>query len=258
MKGSERIELSLSRRAKLFYIAAALFFLVAGLWNASNEGNEIPLATSIPIFAALLMGFLLWRKGRGGAGEITLDDQGIVIGTGIAIGRVTWDNFERASVFRWWTRLFLGIAVVDPQRFLDSRAALSSRRKLEVNLLSLGNHAAMLAPPHGLAAVLGLLGIKAIPKSGSEMEMLAYNRANMGYDICIPLLGVANGADIPARIEARRRLGVAPLAATFGATATGPAEDHKTCPMCAEPVRAAARICRFCGHKFDDAAAKPG
>jgi hypothetical protein len=27
--------------------------------------------------------------------------------------------------------------------------------------------------------------------------------------------------------------------------------------MCAEPVRAAARIRRFCGHKFDDAAAKP-
>lgn len=26
--------------------------------------------------------------------------------------------------------------------------------------------------------------------------------------------------------------------------------DEKTCPMCAEQVKAAARICRFCGHNF--------
>jgi len=127
-------------------------------------------------------------------------------------------------------------------------------------MLALGNRAAMLAPPHGLTPVFGLLGVKAIPKSGSEIEMLAYSRANTGYDICIPLLGVSNGADIPARIEARRPPGIAPLkaspTATSGATATDPAEGHKTCPMCAEPVRAAARICRYCGYKFD-AAAKP-
>jgi hypothetical protein len=63
----------------------------------------------------------------------------------------------------------------------------------------------------------------------------------------IPLLGVADGDDIPARIAARQPPGVAPLNAPQTA---GPAEGHKTRPMCAEPVRAA-------GHKFDNAAAKP-
>lgn len=29
-----------------------------------------------------------------------------------------------------------------------------------------------------------------------------------------------------------------------------PDAEYKTCPMCAEPVRAAARICRFCRHDF--------
>lgn len=45
----------------------------------------------------------------------------------------------------------------------------------------------------------------------------------------------------------------APLAAPL-APATAPAataRDTKTCPMCAEDVKAAAVLCRFCGHRFD-------
>ena len=34
------------------------------------------------------------------------------------------------------------------------------------------------------------------------------------------------------------------------------ASDQKICPDCAEPVRAAARACRFCGFRFDVAEAK--
>lgn len=29
--------------------------------------------------------------------------------------------------------------------------------------------------------------------------------------------------------------------------------DTKTCPECAETVKAAAKLCRFCGHRFDQA-----
>ncbi len=30
------------------------------------------------------------------------------------------------------------------------------------------------------------------------------------------------------------------------------ASNEKTCPMCAEKVKQEAKICRFCGHKFDE------
>lgn len=31
----------------------------------------------------------------------------------------------------------------------------------------------------------------------------------------------------------------------------GDSEELKTCPECAESVKAAARVCRFCGHRFE-------
>ena len=63
MKGLERIELSLSWRAKLFYIAAALFFLIAGLWNASNEGNENSARHVDPNLCGVIDGLLVVAQG---------------------------------------------------------------------------------------------------------------------------------------------------------------------------------------------------
>jgi hypothetical protein len=31
-----------------------------------------------------------------------------------------------------------------------------------------------------------------------------------------------------------------------------PVKDTKVCPACAEDIKAAAKICRFCGHKFEE------
>lgn len=36
------------------------------------------------------------------------------------------------------------------------------------------------------------------------------------------------------------------------------AEAEKTCPKCAEKVKAAAKVCRFCGHEFADEQAAEG
>jgi uncharacterized membrane protein YdbT with pleckstrin-like domain len=34
-------------------------------------------------------------------------------------------------------------------------------------------------------------------------------------------------------------------------TATPPTAEEKTCPSCAEQVKRAAKVCRYCGHKFE-------
>jgi|SRR5581483_3009976 len=38
----------------------------------------------------------------------------------------------------------------------------------------------------------------------------------------------------------------------------GRSDDVKVCPDCAEKVKAAARVCRFCGYRFDEASPPPG
>ncbi len=45
---------------------------------------------------------------------------------------------------------------------------------------------------------------------------------------------------------------ISPEAAAWWRAQHTPEIDTKVCPMCAETVKAAAKICRFCGHAFFD------
>ena len=45
--------------------------------------------------------------------------------------------------------------------------------------------------------------------------------------------------------------GVLSVTYEFRGTAESRAQDEKTCPKCAEQIRAAAQVCRFCGYEFD-------
>ena len=292
----ERIELRLSSRSRLWYRIGAIACLAAGVYGAMalNDGKgpstNPSILQSASVIASLVCGFLLWRIGSRGPGEIMLSDEGITLDTNMVLGLITWDNFQKAGLVRAWEKSglegvaksiglggmakqpMLGIAVADPQRFIASKASLTSRRKLDVNLLALGNRAAVAVMPSQANIAAKFLGYSAMPASGSEIELLAFNRQNLGYDILVPLAGVTDVEGIPARIESRRPPGVVarPRVAPRGSASApprpasivadpggvgAPAAGYKICPMCAEPVRAEAKICRFCRHAFEPSAA---
>jgi hypothetical protein len=53
-----------------------------------------------------------------------------------------------------------------------------------------------------------------------------------------------------ARANPKQRFSL--LTRSRNQSADTPLEEVKICPDCAEEVKAAARVCRFCGYRFDD------
>ena len=304
MAAAEVIELRLSDRRKTWYKWGGLAAIGLILYlSVATKDQDIPTVQAIGLNCALLLGFLFWRSGRRGIGDITLDDNGITIDTNSMNGHVSWQNFEKAGIVRPLEKTgakallapiglgsladqaSLGIAVADAGAFIASREGLKFRYARDATLLKMGNRAVGLAKAPGMDTVMKMTGMENFPVAGSEAEILKWCRSTYGYDICIPIAGVADAEDIPRRIEHRRPFVPAepsPLKpappelagskpATLKPAALKPvsptevkAEEtnagtagaavpagYKLCPMCAEPVREAARICRYCRHSFE-------
>jgi hypothetical protein len=156
------------------------------------------------------------------------------------VGIARWREVPLPAILNWWWGVWiLGwvLLVFGPNVRTDlyttySTNALRTDRTgvwfIEVGLAALV-----------IAAVLAILLVRRITRLQDD---------NFGavpaWDPGLPSAGnprPATGA-IPAAVSA-----------TGPGTATAPAAaDTKTCPECAEEVKAAARVCRYCGHPFDD------
>jgi len=69
------------------------------------------------------------------------------------------------------------------------------------------------------------------------------------------LTGLASSPSRRMVDEVARALGAAaaspPAAGPVAAPGAAETSEMKTCPRCAEEVKAAAQVCRFCGHSFE-------
>ena len=103
-----------------------------------------------------------------------------------------------------------------------------------------------------LGAILFLIGLLALLVKNTES--LTITLASTGEGTRVNISGVAtpemiarlNGALAGVQALSGDQVGAA--AAPPVSTSTG---DTKTCPRCAETVKAAALFCRFCGHEFE-------
>ncbi len=257
MDEPEIIALQLTRRSRFWFLAGAILLALLGIYGVvqfdstgpQSGDSDAGTVSAIGLCAIFLCAFLLWRMSRRGMGELRIDATGIVIDTSIYLGRVTWENYEKAAIFKRFRQNELGIAVKDAKAFLDTKNGLAGHHSLDMTLIKYGNAAASLYPPKGMEIAARLVGYTPYPTSGKDEDILAWNRENLGYDLPLAVIGVANAADLPARIEKHRPAITAPAALATPAPAASP--EFKTCPQCAEQVRAAAKICRFCHYNFE-------
>jgi Uncharacterised protein family UPF0547 len=101
-----------------------------------------------------------------------------------------------------------------------------------------------------IGLILFLVGLIALLYKNTETLTITLTPVEGGARVVIS--GVATH-ELITRISSA--LSAMPaLAATAETVEPAAASDTKTCPACAETVKAAARVCRFCGHQFEDAA----
>lgn len=102
-----------------------------------------------------------------------------------------------------------------------------------------------------LAALIGLLALLY-----KNTETLTITLAPTEGGTRVTVSGIAT-AEMLTRISSA----LSSMPALEGVDSTGPGTaasmDTKTCPACAETVKAAAMVCRFCGHEFAEAESTP-
>ncbi|MBV9244886.1 MAG: hypothetical protein JO366_08745 [Methylobacteriaceae bacterium] len=221
MRDTETFELKLTRRGQLFHLISALVCAASLLYAAlSKDNQDVSIIQSVRMLATFVFGLFFWCGYRYGPGNIQLSREGITLNMNVAVGTILWSNFkstdviypvEKASFFATLLRLFglgsvvrqphLGIAVADAQQFVASR---SGRKDLRANLreaISMMTRLAYAINPVAADISTKLFGWKSLPRSGTELDLIAWNRTTYGYDIVVPLIGTLDTAEIVKRIQ---------------------------------------------------------
>jgi uncharacterized membrane protein YdbT with pleckstrin-like domain len=116
-----------------------------------------------------------------------------------------------------------------------------------------------------VVAKVGLISRNTVELNHSKVESLSVDQSVLGRIFgfgTIVISGTGGGktpipnidSPLQFRREAMRAIDTSQSAheptIAAGQSVASKAPDEKTCPQCAELVKAAAKICRFCGHKF--------
>jgi hypothetical protein len=159
----------------------------------------------------------------------------------IGLGR--WREIALPPLLNWWWGAWLGAGLLIG--FGNNAVTRADAHKLYTDQTLHGERFGVWLEQGGLvvqivAAILLIILIRQI--SRMQDQNFRWAAAEGG--------GVVATAGFAAASGAYGAPGDGPATATPGGT-TGSDEETKTCPDCAEQVKVAARVCRYCGYRFD-------
>ena len=190
------------------------------------------------------------------AGTLEMSSEGLRLDSYLGIGIIPWENLVKFGKVSFWGSNMVGICIKNPEKYLESREKmdfstelkdLKNAQKFVRTLIKINSF----FPTKKIFDILiSVFGYTEIPSSGEEKSIMEWNYKNFGYHIFIQSFWLEKDTEFINIANRYKEI----YSSTKEASPLREEEKREEikCPMCAELIKAEAKVCRFCYYSLSE------